>query len=358
MKWLWILLLATLSVSAHGTPKVYYASPNLGGKGLDQGETGRELTLQDDQGNPVTVFSLTGKDGMQYWYRRVFTEVCLTGECRPVDVGLYWKFTGKYLGIEVYREPLTKTDHSDFSALDYAQLESILRNEWSDLREYDAEELIEPSGTAEGPVDGVTGATRKVIGDAAVKDAVYTTYTLWHLIHVGEPEQLALLALAEMAARPAIAHRLLVSSDTENRDFVLRGVVDGHLRPDPEIESAIVEGLSADDRLFRNISIQVLPKLDVSAHRVQANLAEAYPHLNAGEKIRMLSALEPADSLSPVLQAELFSDFEKAAPPWVLLKVLQIFQHIPAELTAGQRQFLEHFETDHRTLAEALEGYP
>src|SRR5690606_2193023 len=104
--------------------------------------------------------------------------------------------------------PLTKTDHSDFSSLAYARLESILRNEWSDLREYSAEELVEPSGS-DGRVDGVTGATRKVVGDAAVEDAVYTTHTLWHLIHVGEPEQLELLALGEMKSQPAIAHMLL-----------------------------------------------------------------------------------------------------------------------------------------------------
>ena len=357
VKWLWILPLTTLFISVYGAPKAYYASPTLSGKELDRGEKGREFTLHDDSGKPVPVVSLTGGDGMRYWYRRVFTEVCLTGECRPVDVGLYWQFTGKYLGIEVYREPLTKTDHSDFSPLDYSQLESILRNEWSDLREYSAEELVEPSASADDRVDGITGATRKVIGDAAVKDAVYTTYTIWHLIHVGEPEQLELLALGEMTEQPAMAHILLASADAGSRDFVLRGVVDGYLLPDSAIESTIFEGLLADDQRFRGLSIQALAKLDVSERRVQDNLAEVYPGLDAGEKIRLLSALEPADKLSPVMQARLFSEFKKDTPPWVLLKILQVFQKIPAELAADQRQFLENFKTDHRALAEALDNF-
>src|SRR5690606_37301631 len=130
--WLWIVLpLAILFVLAYGAPKAYYASPALKGKGLDPDKGGMEFTLQDDNGQPVPVVALTGRDGMRYWYRRVFTEVCLTGECRPVDVGLYWHFTGKYLGVEAYREPLTKSDHGDFSPLDYAHLESIVRNERS-----------------------------------------------------------------------------------------------------------------------------------------------------------------------------------------------------------------------------------
>src|SRR5690606_28989434 len=115
--------------------------------------------------------------------------------------------------------------------------------------------------------------------------------------------------------------------------------------------------LSAEDRQFRSLSIQAVAKLEVSEHRIQDALAEVYPQLDAGEKIRMLSALELAGELSPGLQTRLFSEFQESAPPWVLLKILQVFQQVPAELTAGQRQFLKDFKTDHRALAEALGKY-
>src|SRR5690606_28759140 len=151
---------------------------------LNPAEGGNEYTIQDDHGQSMSVVSLIGKDSLPYWYYRIFTPVCLTGECRPVDIGIYWHFSGKYLGIEIYREPLTKTDHSEFTPMDYDRLEHILRNEWSELREYTAEELVEPVDTVDTPgtVDAVTGATRKAISEAAVKDAVYTTHTIWHLI--------------------------------------------------------------------------------------------------------------------------------------------------------------------------------
>src|SRR5690606_38143693 len=122
-----------------------------------------------------------------YWHRKLETEVCLTGECKVVNVGIYWYGTGEFMGLEVYGEQLTKTDHSVFSREDYDQLIAILQDDWSALREYKFEELLDAKPTA---LDGVTGATRKEIADEAVKGAVYTTYTLWHLIHEGEKEQL------------------------------------------------------------------------------------------------------------------------------------------------------------------------
>ncbi|MFC7526982.1 hypothetical protein ACFQRK_23705 [Parapedobacter sp. GCM10030251] len=107
--------------------------------------------------------------------------------------------------------------------------------------------------------DIVTGATRKAISEAAVKDAIYTTYTIWHLIHVGEPEQLALLALSEKANEPTLAHRLLTTEDAESRNFVLRGVIDGHLHADSVIEKSILQGLNAEDNAFRDLAFQYPP---------------------------------------------------------------------------------------------------
>lgn len=349
-----MLLHVLFSFAFSYAPTVYYTSPTLQSKGLDPTKRDKEYTIQDDRGEAIAVFALNGKDGVRYWYRRVFTEVCLTGECRPVDVGLYWQFTGKYLGIEVYGEPLTKTDHSNFSPMDYARLESILRNEWSDLREYTAEELVEPAGPADEGVDGVTGATRRAVSEAAVKDAVYTTHTIWHLIHVGEPEQLALLTLREIAAEPSLARGLLASPDPGDRDFVLHGVVDGHLMPDSATESVVFKGLLASDRVFRDLSIRAFAKLDLSKDRIQDGLAETYSQLNASEKARVLTGLEQVNKLSSSLRTQLFSEFKSNTTPWILLKILQIFQKIPIMLTEEEHRILADFKTNHEALQHAL----
>ncbi len=357
VKVLWILQGLLLSIAGH-QPTVYYSSPALQGKVLNPTtENHKTYTIRDDQGQPMTVVALRGKGGIGYWYRRVFTEVCLTGECRPVDVGLYWHFTGKYLGIEVYREPLTKTDHSDFSPMDYDRLERILQNEWSDLREYTAEELVEPSGPTKEGVDGVTGATRKAVSEAAVKDAVYTTHTIWHLIHVGEPEQLALLARSEMAQNPSLVHELLTSTNTDNRNFVLNGIIDGFLTPDPEIGKYVLQGLTAEDKAFRNLSFRALASLDLSTGALQEGLAIAYRQLEVGEKVRLLTAMDRTSTLHPSLQTVLAAEFATAAQPWLLIKILSLYRQTNIALTDEEMTRISKVKTDHPALKKALKDF-
>lgn len=342
-------------------PTTYYRSKALHIRVPDFGSERKEYTIRDDHGQPMSVIAVKGTDGLPYWYRRIFTPVCLTGECRPIDVGIYWHFSGKYLGIEIFREPLTKTDHSEFSPLDYDRLEDILQNEWSDLREYTAEELVEPTDKthSETQVDGVTGATRKVISEAAVKDAVYTTHTIWHLIHVGEPEQLALIALSEVAGNPTLAHRLLATGDTGNRDFVLRGVIDGHLHADPVIEKSILQGLGAEDHAFRDLAFKALGSLNLSSITLQKDLSKVYPQLEAGEKIRLLTALEQANMLHRGLQDVLTTEFTADAQPqpWVLIKILSIIRQTGSTLTEAERERISRLKTDHTALKKALNDF-
>ena len=333
----------------------YYRSPSLRAPALNPAGGGDEHTIQDDHGQPMSVVSLVDADGIPYWYYRIFTPVCLTGECRPVDIGIYWHFSGKYLGIDVYREPLTKTDHSEFTPMDYDRLESILRNERSDLREYTPEELVEPvekpsTGTA---MDGITGATRKAVSEAAVKDAVFTTHTIWHLIHVGEPEQLALLALSEMSHNPDLIHRLLASADTENRDFVLRGVIDGHLQADSAIENTILQGLDAADHAFRSLSFNALSRLDLSAETLQETLATSYPRLKTDEKIKLLSALDHTP-LNTALRTAFINEFTSDTQPWLLIKILSLFKQPEVPLNDREKRAITKLKTDHVALKRAL----
>src|SRR5690554_6922111 len=183
--------------------------------------------ILDDAGEPAEVKAMKDKEGVLYWHRRIFTPVCLTGECFMVDVGIYWYCTGEFLGLEVYREHLTKTDHSIFSGEDYDKLISILSNDWSSLREYEFTDLVDES---EEGVDGTSGATKAEIAEEAVEDAVYTTYTLWHLIHVGEKEQLAQLSTQLLNQGDLIAS-LINTREERYQNFLLELLAMGRIDP-------------------------------------------------------------------------------------------------------------------------------
>ncbi len=243
-----------------------------------------------------------------YWYRRLFTEVCLTGECRPIDIGIYWTGDGKYLGIEVFGENLTKTDHSDFSDFDYRKLESVLRDEWSPLREFEFDELLDEK--KEG-VDAATGATKKVIADASVKDAVYTTYTMWHLIHVGEGEQLALLTYRYLNKNPRTLSASLRNETPEYLAFLLDGVASGSLAISPRIVSVILKGLNHPNVSLKSSAFKAIGVLPLDSPEVQSEIASAYKQWAIPDKNRFLQSASGLGTLHEKLYETLAADLEQ-----------------------------------------------
>lgn len=120
-----------------------------------------------------------------YYSADIFTQVCETGECKPVRIILNWDLTGNYLNYEMPPGAiLTKMDHIPFNAGDYQKFASILNDRYSILADFNLSEL---KGHKEGAtiqeIDGITGATPKSIENAIVPGAVYTCYTIWHLAH-------------------------------------------------------------------------------------------------------------------------------------------------------------------------------
>ena len=127
-----------------------------------------------------------------YFFRKVFTPVCYTEVCKPVYIDMYWDLLGNYLGFEVpAHEPLTKTDHKEFEEEDYQKLHSILSNTQSLLQDFTIYELVDTKTyNLSDSIDAVTGATPKTIKNEVIGGAVYTCYTLWHIVNGPVVEEL------------------------------------------------------------------------------------------------------------------------------------------------------------------------
>ena len=115
----------------------------------------------------------------------VKTPVCKEGLCYLVTIDLYWDLLGNFVKYELPPdEPLTKFDHEEFTEADYEKLNRILADKHSLLGDYQMEDLVDESTErVSEEVDAVTGATRKSVQNAVVEGAVYTAYTLWHLVN-------------------------------------------------------------------------------------------------------------------------------------------------------------------------------
>src|SRR5690554_5613123 len=247
-----------------------------------------QFFILEDSGESIEVEAMKDEEGVPYWYRRIFTPVCLTGECLMVDVGIYWYCTGEFLGLEVYREHLTKTDHSIFSDEDYNRLLDILGNDWSSLREYEFTDLVDEN---EEGVDGTSGATKKEIADEAVEDAVYTTYTLWHLIHVGEKEQLASLT-TDFLGREDVFESLIKTEDQRYLKFLMDLLSLGKIPSSQKTDLMLIKGLNtAADPSLKKLALKALPYANLEEPSMQNEIVKAYARASIEEKLQIIAAL-------------------------------------------------------------------
>ncbi len=137
--------------------------------------------LYDETGSPLLFFS------------DILTPVCIDNICKPMAVNVYWNLVGAYAGYGIYPEdPLTKFDHDLFEEADYAKLHELLLNPHSILERRKLSDLFDPEArppdaervTYKGQeVDAVSGATKKEIKESVVEGALYSCFTLWHLVH-------------------------------------------------------------------------------------------------------------------------------------------------------------------------------
>ncbi len=302
-------------------PVVSYKSDSL--KGLSFESDSIAYHIFDDQQDSIKINTVRDQHGDTFWYRHVDTEVCLTGECKRIDVGIYWELSGDFKGLEVYKEPLTKTDHSDFKPWDYAKLMSILENDWSILREYTMEELTD-NGTDE--VDGKTGATKKEISEESVENAVYTTFTLWHLIHQGEKEQLAIHA-SKLLNQSALQTRIIGSDDRKKQQLLLEQYALGNIASTRKVELLILKSLSTNsDITLYQTALKALAKTAITDFEFQNEIGKLYAKSSINQKVGLLSSFQPGHPLSPEFYALISKDLS-AENEWLAIKILTLFKY-------------------------------
>lgn len=132
------------------------------------------------------VWIVSGQDHKpDYYYGEIFTPVCYSRTCLPVNINFRWDLLGNYEAYELPKgKKLTKSDHLEFDKNEYEKLKKILSNENSILKNYKADQLVTSSESKNlSGVDAITGATIKSIQNEVISGAVYSCYTLWHIAH-------------------------------------------------------------------------------------------------------------------------------------------------------------------------------
>ncbi|GAB3495253.1 hypothetical protein GCM10027341_12320 [Spirosoma knui] len=192
----------------------------------------REFHIRENDTTSYTLkLALNEAGEPEFFFRNIFTPVCLTGECKPVYINFYWDLLGNYLRYDFPPgKVLTKMDHKEFKPEDYEKIQTILRNSSSLLKDVSMEDLV-GKGTENlaDSVDAKAGATLKTVKNEVIDGAVYTCYTLWHIAHGYVVNEIR--RITETYQNDTLLHRFLGSTNHDYQYWAM----DRAITPDGEI---------------------------------------------------------------------------------------------------------------------------
>lgn len=235
-----------------------------------------------------------------HFYCNVFTPVCLTGECKPVYINLYWDLLGNYTHFDLPAgEELTRMDHKPFKQEDYDKLQAILGNTQSLLKDVSMSDLVS-KGTENlaDSVDAKAGATLKTVKNEVIDGAVYTCYTLWHIAH--DQVVPTMRRVTESMSDDAQLHRFLGSTNYHYQYWAMDKVIgtDGSVRP--AFSEDVLRILRGKNIFTARYALQHLNAAFWAAEERQRWLWETYRQAPYTLQIAVLKQL-PALPLTPWL---------------------------------------------------------
>ena len=158
------------------------------------GQTWAELKIEPDAIMTYTfndtlhlpVFLVETMEEKELFYGvKLQMDVCNDQVCLPLEVNLFWDLLGNFHHFSREKNiHFTKFDHDRFVDNDYKKLQEILIDTLSVLRDYEVEELLDKRPNKYSvKVDAVTKPTAPLFSNVTVPGALYTVYTLWHIVN-------------------------------------------------------------------------------------------------------------------------------------------------------------------------------
>ncbi len=313
------------------------------------------IDIQDTIPNDTIFEFVNQNDQPVYYSRKIYTGVCIDGECRLVNMNLFWTITGRYLGFELPSgEFLSRTKHKPFLPNDYDRLHVLFADPLSPLAHYTIEELVPPvDSTTTKKADAVTSATIAAVLDYIVKGAVYTTYTLWHIIYGPTKREIENLTAQQLT--PGLTMKLLESKNIDDQVWALNHIP-GKVNTDTKLLKKLMDNISGEDVYLAERSLNVLSAEILENGNIQQQLGNIFTHSGFLQQRLILEKLKAAPSLHPELLHQLSGELNKTNG--ILIKLMMelfISKNVNDDtVTANARQVLKN---DNRYIASQALKY-
>jgi hypothetical protein len=244
-----------------------------------------------------TLYAHLGENDIPLKYsRKIICGVCIDGKCRLVNIEIFWNITGRYLGYELPKgEFLSKTEHVKFNAVEYNSLHLLLADPFSPLANYSLDELVPEMDSSINKVDAVSSATIAAVLDYIVEDAVYTTYTLWHIVYGTTKREIEKITSETITSE--IALKLLDSSKLEDQAWTLNHIAK-RIEISPDLQRKLLDFISGDDIYLASRSLNAL-KPKALTYEIQRELSNIFDNVSFLQKRLILQKLKEAPKLHP-----------------------------------------------------------
>jgi hypothetical protein len=311
------LLILTLAASGFRSdqPVRYFLAPTL----ASATEQTKAFTFEfnDELGNDTLFQNLSLEGYPVTYHRRLQASVCFDDKCRLLDVIIYWNVTGRYLGFELPpKEFLSKSDHKAFTEDEYRQLNALLADKQSALRNLSYEELVPRQSTLASGVDGVSSATAKNVLDYIVKGAAFTTYKMWHFIYgptLGKVEELTIGSLSS-----DLILQVLESPDAYDKLWALNHI-NGYVKTSPALLNKLLNYIDNKNYSLSERAINAISVENMRSDSVQIALMNKFSQAGYSQKKLLVNKIKDASLLNdqvrdqfarelPALSAELVAD--------------------------------------------------
>ncbi|WP_346860437.1 hypothetical protein [uncultured Draconibacterium sp.] len=241
------------------------------------------IVYSDRNGNPV------------YYSRNIDTDVCTDGECRMVSIKIFWNFTGRYLGFELPEgEFLSKSNHILFTNSEYDRLHEVLLDANSALANYTIQQLAPVKTKSSNSVDAVSSATIAAVLNYIVEGAVYTTYTLWNIVH--GPTKMEIEKITEQRLSSELCLNVLNGNNLKDKIWILNHI--SWVKPiSKDLNNKLIELLSANDKYLAERALNALQP-EVITNDIQLNLAKAFKSLGFLQQRLILLKFKELDHLN------------------------------------------------------------
>jgi len=249
------------------------------------------------------------------------TPVCDDSLCHLVQIKLVWDLLGNFHRYEVPEDrPLTKFDHEEFTQKDHEKLYTILANTESPLRDYRKSDLIDHRVEIKSEIaDAVSGATNATIKDDVIEGALYSTYTLWHIVNGNIAKEIH--KRTETSLTPQLLKQML-HSESHHEQFYALTKLDVN---DVSNSDLLLELILSGKAYVPLFAVQKLPVESWNSEKYQKQLFSALPELSfelQNEIINKLPDLTLSRAATLILENNL-KDLKEQQQ----MKVRKVIQH-------------------------------